>query len=311
MTDLTDWIGRQERTTDTIDLELVRRMSATLDRNDNWRDGDVLPVTWHWLFLNEIGRQSKVGLDGHPQRGNFLPPVTQPRRMWAGCRLQWLDSFRVGDVVERESTILDVAVKNGRTGEMVLVTVQYLYRSKGQVLLREEQDIVYRAESTLAEREALVQLASRARAGGASLVPQRPAAQSLRMNPDPVQLFRYSAVTFNGHRIHYDAPYAMNVERYPGLLVHGTLLATMLIEFLQSAVCPGQSVQRYEFSLRRPTFDIADFYLHASTVDAQGKVLLWTTDNVGEVALDGWAVCGPPTSPFGGARSQQPDGMPE
>lgn len=293
MTDLNTWIGRQERVIDTIDLELVRRMSATMDRTDTWHAGDFLPVAWHWLFFNEIGHQSKVGADGHPKRGTFLPPVTQPRRMWAGCRLEWKSAFRIGAVVEKESTILNVVTKMGKTGEMVFVTVRYVYREQGRVLLQEEQDIVYRADSTDAERQALTQLAARAAAGGKSVLPVRPAAQSLRVTPDPVQLFRYSAVTFNGHRIHYDAPYAKDVERYPGLLVHGTLLATLLVEFLQSTVCPGNAVHRFEFSLRRPTFDIADFHLHASERDAEGNVLLWTTDNVGEVALEGWANCGP------------------
>lgn len=295
MTDWKDWIARQELATDIIDAELVRRMSATLDRNDDWREGDQLPPGWHWLFFNQIARQSKLGPDGHPRRGAFLPPVQQPRRMWAGCRLDWKESFRLGAAVEKESTILRVETKTGNSGEMVFVTVRYVYREQGRILLEEEQDIVYRADSTEAERQALAQLAARATASDAAIVPQRAADHTLRVTPDPVQLFRYSAVTFNGHRIHYDAPYARNVEMYPGLLVHGTLLATLLLEYLQSSICPGQTVNRFHFSLRRPTFDIADFHLHALNPDASGKVMLWTSNNVGEVALDGWASCGPKT----------------
>ncbi len=137
MTDLKNWIGRQERTTDAINLKLARRMSATMDRDDNWRDGDLLPTGWHWLFFNEIGRQSKVGLDGHPQRGAFLPPVQQPRRMWACCRLDWKEGFRLGTTVEKESTILQVGTKTGKTGEMIFVTVRYVYREQGRILLEE------------------------------------------------------------------------------------------------------------------------------------------------------------------------------
>lgn len=289
---LESWIGRQELASDTINLELVRRMSATMDRADHWCEGDLLPAGWHWLFFNEIVRQSRLGPDGHPQRGAFLPPVELPRRMWAGCRLAWNESFRLGTVVEKESTILRIETKTGKTGEMVFVTVRYVYREQGRILLEEEQDIVYRADSTEAERKALAELAVRAMAGDAAIDPQRVADHTLRVTPDPVQLFRYSAVTFNGHRIHYDAPYARNVERYPGLLVHGTLLATQMLEYLQSDICPGQPVNRFEFSLKRPTFDISDFHLHALNPDAGGKVMLWTSNNVGELALDGWANCG-------------------
>lgn len=293
MTDFKNWVGRQERVNDTINLELVHRMSATMDRDDHWQEGDRLPAGWHWLFFNEIRRQSEVGADGHPQRGTFLPPVQQPRRMWAGCRLDWKDGFRLGEAVEKESTILAVETKTGKTGEMVFVTVRYVYRSQGRVLLEEEQDIAYRADSTDAERQALAQLATRATVPGAALVPERASDFLQRVTPDPVQLFRYSAVTFNGHRIHYDTPYTRQVEMYPGLLVHGTLLATMLLEYLQSSVCPGRKVEHFHFSLRRPTFDIADFHLHAMKPDAGGKVQIWTSNNVGEVALDGWANCAP------------------
>jgi len=291
MTDFSNWVGRRECVTDTIPRELVRRMSATMNRDDIWHDGDLLPPGWHWLFFNEIRRQSEVGADGHPQRGAFLPPVLLPRRMWAGCRLDWGDGLRVGETVEKESTILAVQTKTGKTGEMVLVTVRYVYRCEGRVLLHEEQDIAYRAESSEAERQALAQLAARATVPGAMLVPERESDFLQRVAPDPVQLFRYSAVTFNGHRIHYDTPYTRHVEMYPGLVLHGTLLATMLLEFLQSAVSPGRGVASFHFRLRRPTFDIADFHLQALQPDARGRVQLWTSNNVGEVALDGWAVC--------------------
>lgn len=285
MNDLANWVGRTQRMTEKLDARLVRWLAATLDHDAllDARDGAVLPPLWHWAFFNAIEPMAALGRDGHPKKGGFLPATAQPRRMWAGSRLRWHDELKVGQEVERVSTILKCEAKRGRSGEMVLVTVGHQFRASGALLLDEEHDIVYRDEATEDERRALVDLAAQARAGGVQF--ERKGEITREANVGPVQMFRYSAATFNGHRIHYDRDYARDVEGYPGLVVHGPLIATMLLEFLQAQVAPGRSVERYEFRALRPTFDIAPFALHASPPAPDGTVALWSTNNAGAVGM--------------------------
>jgi 3-methylfumaryl-CoA hydratase len=292
MVNYADWVGRRQTTDDTICPELVRRMAATINSAASLVEGDALPPCWHWLFFNQIAIQSVLGSDGHPPRGDFLPPVSLPRRMFAGSRLDWHADLKVGARVAKESTIVAVESKAGQSGEMVFVTVSHVYRHNGVMLLEEQQDIVYRGDSTPAERAALAALSARVKGRqNVDLSSARPALHTQCVRPDPVQLFRYSAVTFNGHRIHYDRPYATDVEMYPGLVVHGPLLATLLIEFLRHAVAPGLALKHFEFRAKRPTFDIGPFHLHAGARGADGRIALWSSDNIGQVAVDGWARC--------------------
>jgi 3-methylfumaryl-CoA hydratase len=285
MEELSAWVGRTQRTTETLDARLVRWLAATLDRMDllDARDGAALPPAWHWAFFNAVEPMSLLGRDGHPRKGSFLPPTTQPRRMWAGSRLHWLGEMKVGQAIERVSTILKCEAKRGRTGDMVLVTVGHQFRAGEALLLDEQHDIVYRDEAADDERRALAGLAAQARAGNVQF--ERRGEIVREVDVGPVQMFRYSAATFNGHRIHYDRDYAREVEGYPGLVVHGPLIATMLLEFLQAQVAPGRRVERFEFRALRPTFDIAPFALHASPPAADGTVTLWSTNNVGAVAM--------------------------
>ena len=289
MQDLSGWVGREQRSTETLDARLVRWLAATLDRADllEARQGAVLPPAWHWAFFNAVEPMSALGRDGHPKKGGFLPPTAQPRRMWAGSRLQWSGALKVGQAVERVSTIVKCEAKRGRTGDMVLVTVNHRFSAGDAVLLDEQHDIVYRDEAAEDERRALAELAARARAGGVQY--ERTGEIVREVTAGPVQMFRYSAVTFNGHRIHYDRDYARDVEGYPGLVVHGPLIATLLLEFLQAQVAPGRRVERFEFRAMKPTFDITPFALHASPPGGDGTVTLWSTNNVGAVGVQATA----------------------
>jgi 3-methylfumaryl-CoA hydratase len=292
MVDYRDWVGRRQVTEETICPELVARMAATMNVAADFCEGTRLPPCWHWLFFNPVAVQSALGSDGHPPRGEFMPPISLPRRMFAGSRLDWHADLTVGARIQQESTIAAVETKAGRSGEMVFVTVHRVYREGARTLLEEQQEIVYRGDSTPAERAALLVLAEGVKRGEvADPCAARPAQHTERVHPDPVQLFRYSAVTFNGHRIHYDVPYATGVEMYPGLVIHGPLIATMLTEFLRHTVAPGAVLRHFEFRAMRPTFDIGAFHLHSGQLGADGHISLWSTDNAGAVALDGWALC--------------------
>ena len=271
---LRSWTGKSETTADLITAAPVRSMSATLDRDDATPvSGTPLAPLWHWLYFLPHARQSEIGADGHPTRGGFLPPAPLPRRMWAGGRLTWEtgNPLAVGQEVQRVSTIQSVNHKAGRSGELLFVLVQHQFSNENGLALTEEHDIVYRAA---------------AEPGAPEPTPQKPpldgeAAWSRTIVPDDVLLFRYSALTFNGHRIHYDRRYVTEVEGYPGLIVHGPLIATLLVDLLRRER-PDATLSRFEFRAVRPTFDIAPFRVHGRP-DADGRVFsLWGED------ADGW-----------------------
>ena len=266
------WQGRSETLADDVTAAPVRALAATLDRDDAPPEvGTALPPLWHWLYFLPQHRQSELGDDGHARRGGFLPPVPLPRRMWAGGRLAWEpdNPLRVGDAATRTSTIASVAHKAGRSGELVFVVVRHEVRNARGLALTEEHDIVYRAAAAPGEAAPPPVRAPADAAFGRLLV------------PDPVLLFRYSALTFNGHRIHYDRRYVTEVEGYPGLIVHGPLIATLLVDLLRREK-PGATLARFEFRAVRPTFDIAPFRVHGRP-DADGRgFALWGED------ADGW-----------------------
>lgn len=272
---LQDWIGRAERREDFIAPGPVAALSALLDRADPApKSGDAIPPLAHWLYFLPVHRQSDVGADGHPKRGDFLPPVPLPRRMWAGSRLEFLAPLRIGAEATRLSTIRDVKVKEGRSGTLVFVTVRHEVTSGGVLALSDEHDIVYRGETGKA-------VADPVPAPGGE-------AWSRTIVPDPVLLFRYSAVTANGHRIHYDHPYVTQVEGYPGLVVHGPLIATLLIDLLRRSV-PGVDVKRYAFRAMRPLLDTAPFTLCGTPDEAKREAKLWTRDAEGAVTMEATA----------------------
>lgn len=217
--DYQDWTGRKETKTDEATRWPVEALAATLDvDNPAPRTGDALPPGWHWLYFLEAKRASELGPDGHPRRGGFLPPVSLPRRMWAGGRLAFHAPLRVGDALQRDSEIVSVAGKSGKSGPLVFVTVRHTVTAAGRLAVVEEHDIVYRDAAKPGDPP------PQARAAPAAAAWRREVA------PDPVLLFRFSALTFNSHRIHYDLPYAREAERYRGLVVHGPLLASLLLQ---------------------------------------------------------------------------------
>jgi len=272
---LRQWVGKTETVDDVVDLGKLRALAATLDREppaDN-----MLPPLWHWTHFWPIAPASQIGEDGHPKRGGFLPPVPLPRRMWAGGRLQFHAPLPVGAAISRKSTILDVAAKSGATGHLAFVTVGHEVSVNGTVALTEEHDIVYRDMPP----------------PGAPAAQGKPApageAWSRTIHPDPVLLFRYSALTFNGHRIHYDRTYVTQVEGYPGLIVHGPLIATLLVDLLYRNL-PDATLKSFSFRAVGPLFDIEPFTV-CGLPQGDGKtVRLWAKNVRGELAMQAEAV---------------------
>ena len=270
---LRSWIGRSELQHDLATAVPPQALAATLDRDDAPRGlGDALPPCWHWLYFLPLARQSGIGADGHPRRGGFLPPVPLPRRMWAGSRIQFHAPLRIGQSLQRTSHIEDMRLKEGRSGALVFVIVRHDIHADGQQVITERHDIVYRD---------MPQPGEPAPAG----VPAPGDAQwTYRIEPDDVLLFRYSALTFNGHRIHYDRRYATAVEGYPGLVVHGPLIATLLLELLHRAL-PEATVARFEFRALEPIFDVAPFQV-CGRRDGERAVRLWARTPEGHLAMD-------------------------
>jgi len=269
---LRTWVGRTETRTDLATAAPYAALSATLDREDaEPAMGTVVPPLWHWLYFLPLAPMSDVGPDGHPKRGGFLPPVPLPRRMFAGGRFEFHHPLKVGETITRTSRIADVSGKTGRSGTLIFVTVRHEFANVGGIALTEEHDIVYRENP---RADVPVPKPTAAPAGETF---------SREIVPDPVLLFRYSALTFNSHRIHYDRPYVTEVEGYPGLIVHGPLIATLLVDLLRRRL-PDAKVARFSFRAMRPLFDI-----HRFTVCGRedGKsVALWTRDHEGWLTMD-------------------------
>ena len=272
---LAEWIGRAESAADTITAAPVASLAALLDRDDAPpAPGDAIPPLAHWLYFLPVHRQSRIGPDGHAARGELLPPVELPRRMWAGSRVQFLRPLAIGAQATRLSRIADVKVKAGRSGPLVFVTVRHEVSDAAGLAVSDEHDIVYRGETGKAVADPVPAAAGEA--------------WSREIRPDPVLLFRYSAVTFNGHRIHYDHPYVTQVEGYPGLVVHGPLIATLLLDLLRRHR-PGAAVKTFTFRALRPLFDTAPFTLCGAPRDATNSAELWTRDADGAVTMQATA----------------------
>ncbi|MEO5659731.1 MAG: MaoC family dehydratase N-terminal domain-containing protein [Polaromonas sp.] len=276
---LQSWIGKSQTLSDDIAAAPVRALSATLDREDPAPlPGTALPPLWHWLYFLPQARQSELGPDGHARRGGFLPPVPLPRRMWAGGRLQWSQNnpLVVGDAARRISRIESVTHKAGRSGDLLFVLVKHeIHNGKG-LALAEEHDIVYRAAAQPGDPVP------------APLAAERGAAWQREIVPDDVLLFRYSALTFNGHRIHYDRRYVTEVEGYPGLIVHGPLIATLLVDLLRRHA-PDAFIQSFDFKAVRPTFDLHPFRINGQPSEDGKTVRLWAEDHEGWLTMQATA----------------------
>lgn len=297
MEELRPWIGRSETMTDVLHPVPLAGLSATLDTAPFApRIGQPLPPLWHWAYFLPQAPARALGPDGHPRRGDFLPPVALPRRMWAGSRFTFEQPLRVGDTVQRISTIESIAHKQGRSGNLVFVTVRHAYRMMGNAgdvataadALTEWHDIVYRGEpqsAGSASDTALPVALPGVQHGPCEHQADGSFCQQWRA--DPVLLFRYSALTFNGHRIHYDRSYATQTEGYPGLVVHGPLLATLLVELVRTQ-WPQHQLAAYHFRALHPVFDIHPFSLHAKQADGH-TVELWVQDWQGRRAMEATA----------------------
>ena len=276
---LQQWIGRSETLLEDITAAPLRGLSATLDRDDVApAPGTPVPPLWHWLYFLPQPRRSEIGPDGHARRGGLLPPVPLPRHMWAGGRLQWLQDnpLVLGDAIKRVSRIESVTHKSGRSGDLVFVLVRHEVHNAQGLALTEEHDIVYRANPQSSDPVP------------APVAAAKDAAWTQTITPDDVLLFRYSALTFNGHRIHYDRKYVTEVEGYPGLIVHGPLIATLLLDLLRNRL-PGACLTHFEFRAVRPVFDMSPFKLHGQP-SADGKtVALWTEDHAGWLTMQATA----------------------
>ena len=264
---LRQWIGRSTEASDIVTAQLVRGLRATLFLEIGApKHGDAAPSTVHWCLAQPVFPMAELGPDGHPARGGFLPPVPLPRRMWAGGELEFLDTLRVGDEVTRTSQISDVTMKPGSSGPLCFVSVAHVVATSRGIAIRERQDIVYR------------ELASgpTGAAPAKPPAPPPPAAHRESHMADPVLLFRYSALTFNGHRIHYDRDYVTKVEGYPGLVFHGPLQAALLVEYA-ARLHGGAAPKKFSYRGVQPLFDGSEFSVNANTT-AEGMEL-WTANS--------------------------------
>lgn len=271
---LRQWVGRTTEASETVTAQLVKGLRATLFQEiGEPKAGDAAPFTVHWCLGQPVFPMSELGPDGHPTRGGFLPPVPLPRRMWAGGRLEFFDALRVGDEARRLSRISDVTLKTGSTGQLCFVSVEHTVTSPRGLAVRERHDIVYRGM------------------GGAQSPPAKPAAPPSAQHrethmADPVLLFRYSALTFNGHRIHYDRDYVTKVEGYPGLIVHGPLQAALIVE-LAARLRGGKPPRSFTYRGVAPLFDGAAFSVNAN--DDGAAMELWTANAAGQPTMKGTA----------------------
>ena len=272
------WLGRTRDVHDTIRAQPAEFLRATLEQTQIANaaapliSGAALPPCWHWLFFLEAAPPSGLGRDGHAARGEFLPPVALPRRMWAGGRLEFAEPLRIGENIVRKSTIKDIQEKTGRSGELCFVTVRHEFFGEdgGACKMSEEHDIVYREDAPKSQ-PALKPPAA----------PQD-ANERIEITADAVMLFRYSALTFNSHRIHYDADYCREVENYPAQVVHGPLIATMLAGL--AAKNSGGALRKFSYRAASPLFAAQPFSIAMKKLQ-NGESEIWAANARGELAM--------------------------
>ena len=273
---LRQWIGRTSEASDIVTAQLVKGLRATLFQEiGEPKASDTAPFTVHWCLAQPVFPMSMLGPDGHPTRGGFLPPVPLQRRMWAGGDLEFLDTLRVGDEAKRVSRIADVIVKTGSSGSLCFVSVEHIVTTSRGTAIRERQDIVYR------------EMGGEKAATTRSNVPSPRLAQHRETHmADAVLLFRYSALTFNGHRIHYDRDYVTKVEGYPGLVFHGPLQAAFIVE-LAAKLRGGKPPKQFSYRGVQPLFEGSDFSVNAN--DNSDAMELWTANSQGQPTMKGTA----------------------
>jgi 3-methylfumaryl-CoA hydratase len=272
---LREWIGKKESHADIATAWPVTALTATLDRDDPPAvDGDAIPLGWHWLYFLEAKPASALGPDGHPKRGGFMPPVPLPRRMWAGGRIEFTRALRIGERLRRDSEIIAVEPKQGKSGSLVFVTVRHTVLASGEIAAIEEHDIVYR-EAARPGPPPQGELAPASAAWQRALV------------ADPVLLFRFSALTFNGHRIHYDLDYCRNDENYPGLVVHGPLQTLLMLDLCRRHA--PHPIKRLDYRALQPVFHGERIAVSGNPEGDGVKARLWTANAAGICAMSGTA----------------------
>ena len=258
---LRKWIGKIDNVTDYVTPIVEQRYRATLNMDiGNPKDGEPVTSGLHWMLGWNLVKNDELGVDSHPALGEFLPPVPLPRRMWAGSEIKVLKPIRVGDKVVKQSTVADIQVKEGRTGLLCFVTAEYNFLVKNEVTINEKHNIVYRDISK-----------SGGGSGYSKEIPER-ADLSEKIFMHPTILFRYSAIGFVGHRIHYDHPYTVNEENYPGLIVHGPLQATYLLRAAEKLM--GKQVKSFTHKVMAPVFANSEYMVGVDKMD-DGSVSCW------------------------------------
>ena len=275
MTNVMDWVGKQEVVTEVLDPQRALQFATTLNKPLNSTTGHALPDLWHWIVCVTAIPMDQIGRDGHAKKGLFYPPVDLPRRMWAGGRFSFDQALTLGETITRTSTIKDIKFKTGRSGELAFVTVSHAYSGDQGGSITEEHDIVYREDPST----------DSVPIEAAPVVDETPSDWQQSYMAHPVQLMRYSALTFNGHRIHYDRDYAA-FEGYDGLVVHWPLIATYMLDLVRQHL-PEARVKTFSFRALRPIIDINAFSVHASQT-GEG-VQLWAKDHLGQRAMQGEA----------------------
>ena len=270
--DMQNWIGRNETVEDILSLSTIENMNAMLGRRRaELQTGDPLPPSWHWLYFNRGEAPDKLGRDGHIVKSDFMPPIPLPRRMWAGNRVEVTKPLTIGSLGKRVTTIEDISEKDGRTGPLIF--------------LRERSDLSDDKGGQLTDWRTLVH---RGEADGTEKPQPNPAPRNpvwhQKIMPDSVLLFRYSALTFNSHRIHYDRDYTTSVEGYSALLVHGPLTATLLLNLLRSEM-PDASLKEMNVRAMSPIFDNATFSVNGTPAEDGKSVRLWATTSDGDLAM--------------------------
>ncbi len=277
LTHLKQWVGKKESRSEALSPFPSNGLAATLDRFDApYVDGMAIPPMWHLVYCLPTPPMSGIGPDGHAKRGGFLPPVPLPRRMWAGGRMEFRRPLIIGSKVTRTGEVLNVEHKTGRTGPMVFVTARFEIADENGVCITEERDIVYREPPSPEAPPVAPKLAP------------VDAMWSRTIHPDPVLLFRYSALTFNGHRIHYDRDFCVGHEGYPGLVVHGPLIATLLVDLVRSEM-PSARVESFSFRAVSPLFDTEDFKVCGNLESGGKSARMWAQNSTGRIAMEGTA----------------------
>ncbi|PCH63353.1 MAG: acyl-CoA dehydrogenase [SAR86 cluster bacterium] len=278
---LQQWLGKTKLSSDLLTTAPAQALAQTLDAVDvDFQAGSLLPHLWHWVYLLEPVATAELSADGHPPKGDFLPPIELPRRMWAGSRFEFNRQLIIGQEIQRKSTIKHIVHKQGRSGELIIVTVVHEISDPQGIAFTEEQDIVYRQGASSVTSTPITTPEQNSTTNPVSQITTCEADHFKTITPDPVLLFRYSALTFNSHRIHYDLDYTRQVEAYPGLVVHGPLLASLLIGLFQESF-PDSPIASFSFKALRPVFHLHSFTVCTNKADAKGVARLWIQDHQG------------------------------